>query len=148
MGPLARFATQVRSSDAVARAELAFRAAATHGCKLGEAGRFWAIFGLMSSAERSSFTGRSGVRGRMQRPLRESEEAAAARHVDRRSPTSCPVYHHAASAAAPGPVQGRRSPRGHAGQRPPPPPQRVGHCRRGARVGGCLLRSSLQLRGG
>ena len=68
-------------SDALAREELAFRAAAAHGCKPGEAGRFWAVFGLLSSAERSAFTGRPGVRGRMQRPLRESAAAAAARHV-------------------------------------------------------------------
>ena len=68
-------------SDAVARAELAFRAAAAHGCKPLDAGRFWAIFGLMSSAERSAFTGRAGVRGRMQRPLRESDAAAISRHA-------------------------------------------------------------------
>ena len=65
----------------MARAELSFRAAAAHGCKPGEAGLFWAIFGLMSSAERSAFTGRPGVSSRMQRPLREYEDAAAARHV-------------------------------------------------------------------
>ena len=68
-------------SDAVARAELAFRSASAHGCHPGEAGRFWAVFGLLTAAERSTFTGRFGVRSRMQRPLRESEEAAAARHA-------------------------------------------------------------------
>ena len=68
-------------SDAAARAELAFRSAAAHGCQPGEAGRFWAVFGLLTTSERSTFTGRPGVRGRMQRPLRESMEAATARHV-------------------------------------------------------------------
>ncbi len=84
-------------SDAVARAELAFRSASAHGCQPGEAGRVWAIFGLLTTAERSTFTGRFGVRSRMQRPLRESEEAAAARyrvHVSRtpaRIPRACRI---------------------------------------------------------
>ena len=68
-------------SDAAARAELAFRSASAHGCQPGEAGRFWAVFGFLTALERSTFTGRPGVRGRMQRPLRESVEAATARHV-------------------------------------------------------------------
>ena len=73
--------TGEKLSDAAARTELAFRAAAAHGCKPGEAGRFWAVFGLLTSAERSTYTGRPGVRARLQRPLRESEGDAAARHA-------------------------------------------------------------------
>ncbi len=69
-------------SDAVARAELAFRSTAAHCCQPGEACRFWAVFCLLTTLERSTFTSRPGVRGRMQRPLRESVEAATARHRD------------------------------------------------------------------
>ena len=65
----------------MARAELALRAAAAHGCKPLDAGRLWAIFGPMSSAERSASTGRAGVRGRMQRPLRASDDAAISRRA-------------------------------------------------------------------
>ena len=65
----------------MARAELALRAAAAHGRKPLDAGRLWAIFGPMSSAERSASTGRAGVRGRMQRPLRASDDAAISRRA-------------------------------------------------------------------
>jgi hypothetical protein len=70
-------------SDAVACTELAFRSASAHGCQpaRGEGFRCWAVFCLLTAAERSTFTGHFRVRSRMQRPLRESEEAATARHA-------------------------------------------------------------------
>jgi hypothetical protein len=52
-------------SDAVARAGLAIRSASAHGCQPGEAGRHWAVFGLLMAAERSTFSSRFGVGGRM-----------------------------------------------------------------------------------
>ena len=67
-------------SDAVARVEMAFRAAAAHGCSPTAAGRFWAIFGLLTPAEQSAYTGRPGVLGQLRRPLHESDESAAARY--------------------------------------------------------------------
>ena len=67
-------------SDAVARADLAFLAACAHSCQPGTAGSFWAVYGLHTLSERSTHTGRPGVRGRLQRPLRESEETAGARY--------------------------------------------------------------------
>ena len=67
-------------SDAVARADLAFRAAAAHHCEPAAAGRFWAVYGLLTPQERSTYTGRPGVRGQLQRPLRETAEAAATRY--------------------------------------------------------------------
>ena len=62
------------------RADLAFRAAAAHHCQPAAAGRFWAIYGLLTPSERSTYTGRPGIRGQLQRPLRETTEAAAARY--------------------------------------------------------------------
>jgi hypothetical protein len=50
-----------RLVDAVLRAKLAFRTAAAHGCQPAAAGRFWAVFGLLTPAEQSSYTGRPGV---------------------------------------------------------------------------------------
>ncbi len=38
-------------SDAVDRADLAFRAAAAHHCQPAAAGRFWAIYGLLTPSE-------------------------------------------------------------------------------------------------
>ena len=71
-----------RLVDAVLRAELAFRTAAAHGCQPAAAGRFWAVFGLLTPAEQSSYTGRPGVLARLRRPLHESEEAATTRAGD------------------------------------------------------------------
>jgi hypothetical protein len=71
-----------RLVDAVLRAELAFRTAAAHGCQPAAAGRFWAVFGLLTPAEQSSYTGRPGVLTRLRRPLHESEEAATTRFGD------------------------------------------------------------------
>jgi hypothetical protein len=65
-----------RLVDAVPRAELAFRTAAAHGCQPAAAGRFWAVFGLFTPAEQSSYTGHPGVLARLHHPLHESEEAA------------------------------------------------------------------------
>jgi len=67
-------------SDAVSRADLAFRAAAAHHCEPAAAGRFWAVYGLLTPTERSTYTGRPGIRGQLQRPLRETLEAAATRY--------------------------------------------------------------------
>ena len=66
-------------SEAAARAEMAFRAAAAHGCSPTAAGRFWAIFGLLTQAEQSAYTGRPGVLDRLRRSLHETEESTAAR---------------------------------------------------------------------
>ena len=102
-------------SDAVARADLAFRAAAAHSCQPGAAGCFWAVYGLLTLSERSTYTGRPGVRVRLQRPLRESEDAADGRYsallsdllswAKAQSTTSTPRLHPAKasgpSAAAP-----------------------------------------------
>ena len=66
-------------SDAVDRADLAFRAAAAH-CQPAAAGRFWAIYGLLTPSKRSTYTGRPGICGQLQRSLRETTEAAAARY--------------------------------------------------------------------
>ncbi len=63
-------------SGASARAEMTFLAAAAHGCQPEAAGRFWAIFGLLTSAEKSSYTGHPGVQDQLRRPLHESEAAA------------------------------------------------------------------------
>ncbi len=63
-------------------AELAFRKAAAHGCQPAAAGRFWAVFDLLTPAEQSSYTGRPGVLTRLRRPLHESEEAATTRFGD------------------------------------------------------------------
>ena len=71
-----------RLVDAVLRAELAFRTAAAHGCQPAAAGRFWAVFGLLTPTEQSSYTGRPGVLARLRRPLHESEEAATTRFSD------------------------------------------------------------------
>ena len=62
------------------RADLAFRAAAAHHCEPAAAGRFWAVYGLLTPSERSTYTGRPGVRAQLQRPLSESAEAAASRY--------------------------------------------------------------------
>lgn len=67
-------------SDAVARAGMAFRAAAAHGCEPAPAGRFWAIFGLLGPAEQSAYTGRPGVQDNLRRPLHETEAAATSRY--------------------------------------------------------------------
>ena len=69
-----------RLSAAVDRADLAFRAAAAHHCEPAAAGRFWAVYGLLTPSERSTYTGRPGVRAQLQRPLSESAEAAASRY--------------------------------------------------------------------
>jgi hypothetical protein len=66
----------------VLRAELAFRTAAAHCCQPAAAGHFWAVFGLLTPMEQSSYTGRPGVLARLRRPLHESEEAAATRFGD------------------------------------------------------------------
>jgi hypothetical protein len=71
-----------RLVDAVLRAELAFRTAAAHGCQPAAAGRSWAVFGLLTPAEQSSYMGRPGVLTRLRRPLHESEEAATTRFGD------------------------------------------------------------------
>ncbi len=90
----------------VARAELAFLSAAAHGCQPAdsEAGRFWAVFGLLTTMESSTFTCRPGVCCRKQRPLRESETL-------RRRPT--PATWASSATCSPGP---RSSP-------PPLPPR-------------------------
>ena len=49
-----------RLSAAVDRADLAFRAAAAHHCEPAAAGRFWAVYGLLTPSERSTYTGRPG----------------------------------------------------------------------------------------
>ena len=67
-------------SDAVARADLAFRAAAAHHCQPAAAGCFWAVYGLLTPPERSTYTGRPGVRGQLQRPLHETKAAADLRY--------------------------------------------------------------------
>ena len=67
-------------SDAVDRADLAFRAAAAHHCEPAAAGRFWAVYGLLTPPERSTYTGRPWVRIQLQRPLRETAEVAATRY--------------------------------------------------------------------
>ena len=69
-----------RLSAAVDRADLAFRAAADHDCERAESGLFWAVYGLLTPSERSTYTGRPGVRAQLQRPLSESAEAAASRY--------------------------------------------------------------------
>ncbi len=61
------------------RTELAFRTAAAHGCQPAAAGRFWAVFGLLTPTEQSSYTGRPGVLALLRRPLHESEAAASTR---------------------------------------------------------------------
>jgi hypothetical protein len=71
-----------RLVDAVLRTELAFRTAAAHGCQPAAAGRFWAVFGLLTPTEQSSYTGRPGVLARLRRPLHESEAAASTRFGD------------------------------------------------------------------
>ena len=52
-------------SDAVACADLAFRAASAHHCEPAAAGRFWAVYGLLTPPERSTvtYTGRRPPRG-------------------------------------------------------------------------------------
>jgi hypothetical protein len=61
-----------RLVDAVLRAKLAFqvRSAAAHGCQPAAVGRFWAVFGLLTPAEQSFYTGGPGVLARLRRPLR------------------------------------------------------------------------------
>ena len=71
-----------RLADAVLRAELAFRTAAAHGCQPVAAGRFWAVFGLLTPTEQSCYTGRPGGLALLRRPLHESEEAATTRFSD------------------------------------------------------------------
>jgi hypothetical protein len=65
-----------RLVDAVLRAELAFRTAAALCCQLAAACRFWAVFGLVTPAKQSSYTGRPGVLAWLRRLLHESEEDA------------------------------------------------------------------------
>jgi hypothetical protein len=76
---LPRRQSRERLVDAVLRAELAFRTSAAHGCKPAAAGHYWAVFGLLTPAEQSSYTGLPGVLTRLRRPLHESEEAATTR---------------------------------------------------------------------
>jgi hypothetical protein len=63
----------------VARLELAFRSAAAYGCQPAEAGRFWALYGLLTPQERLADSGRLGVRSQLQRPFCETEGATASR---------------------------------------------------------------------
>ncbi len=62
--------------------ELVFWTAAAHGYQPAAAGRFWAVFGLLTPAEQSSYTGRPGVLALLCRPLHESEAAASMRFGD------------------------------------------------------------------
>ncbi len=64
------------------RAELAFRTAAAHGCQPAAAGRYWAVFGLLTDLTPAEQSGRPGVLTRLRRPLHESEEAATTRFGD------------------------------------------------------------------
>ena len=66
---------------ATARAEHNWRAAAALGCCPSTAGCFWALFGLLTVAERALFTGRPGVNERMLRPFQEPAEAANRRYT-------------------------------------------------------------------
>jgi hypothetical protein len=66
-------------SKAVARLERAFCSAAAYGCQPAEAGRFWALYGLLTPQERSTCTGRPGVRSQLQRPFCETEGTTASR---------------------------------------------------------------------
>ena len=66
-------------SEAVARVERAFRSAAAYGCQPADAGRFWALYGLLTPQERSAYTGRPGVRSQLQRPFCETEAATGRR---------------------------------------------------------------------
>ena len=68
------------SSLAVHRADLACRAAAAHHCEPAAVGRFWAVYGPLTPAKRSNYSGRPGVRDQLQRPLSETAEAAASRY--------------------------------------------------------------------
>ena len=68
-----------RLRTAVDRVDFAFRAAAAHHCEPAAAGCFWAVYGLLTPAERSIYTGSPGVHDQPQRTLRETAEAAASR---------------------------------------------------------------------
>ncbi len=63
-------------SDAVSRADLAFRAAAAHHCALGC--HFLAVYWLLTPTERSTYTGRPGIRDQLQRPFKLCETLEAA----------------------------------------------------------------------
>ena len=67
---------------ATARAEHNWRAADVLGFGPLPAGRFWALFGMLTTAERAVFSGRPGVNERMLRPFRESADAANRRFAD------------------------------------------------------------------
>ena len=66
-------------NTATARAENAARAIATLGCPLAPATQYWALHGLLSSAERIAFTSQPGIHDRFIRQLYEAPEAATAR---------------------------------------------------------------------
>jgi hypothetical protein len=68
-----------KPSEAVARLERAFRSAAAYGCQQAEAGRFWALYGLLTQQERSTYTGRPGVLIQLQHPFCETEGATSSR---------------------------------------------------------------------
>ena len=77
-------------SAVVDRAELAFRAAAAHHFEPAEAGRFWAVNGLIITAERSTYTGRPGSA--------ISSNGRSARLWRRQLPTSRPFLSNCLSA--------------------------------------------------
>jgi hypothetical protein len=66
--------------------ERAFRSAAAYGCQPAEAGRFWALYDLLTPQECSAYTGRPGVSNQLQRPFRETELGRDHSQPSRRPP--------------------------------------------------------------
>ena len=62
------------------RVEHQWHAAAALHCEPNPAGRFWALFSVLTPAERQLFTNMTGIQARLVASLGESLEAATARH--------------------------------------------------------------------
>ena len=63
------------------RVEHQWRTAAAIHCEPNPAGRFWALFSVLTPAERQLFTNLSGIQARLVVSLGQSPEAAKARHA-------------------------------------------------------------------
>ena len=68
-------------SQATARAEQAFRAAAALGCVLPPSLQFWAVYGILTTQERDTFTSQPGIPDQLIRQLAEQPAEATARYA-------------------------------------------------------------------